>query len=45
MLSSKNEGRSPLGICRHRLEYNIKVDLKETGFGVVDWIDLAQNRG
>jgi hypothetical protein len=23
---------------------NIKMDLRETGWGVVDWIDVVQNR-
>ena len=27
-----------------RLEDNIKMDLQEVGCGVVDWIDLAQDR-
>jgi hypothetical protein len=26
------------------LEDNIKMDLKKTGWGDVDWIDLAHNR-
>ena len=25
-------------------EYNIKMDLQEVGCGVMDWIELAQNR-
>jgi len=27
-----------------RLEDNIKMDLREVGCGVVDWIELAQDR-
>jgi hypothetical protein len=38
------EGRRPLVRPRHRWEDNIKMDLRETGFGDVDWINLAQNR-
>jgi hypothetical protein len=34
----------PLGRPRRRWEDNIKVDLKEIGFGDVDWIHLAQDR-
>jgi hypothetical protein len=38
------EGRRPLGRPRRRWEDNIKMNLKEIGFGDVDWIDLAQDR-
>jgi hypothetical protein len=38
------EGRRPLGRPRRRWEDNIKMDLRETGFGDVDWIHLAQDR-
>jgi hypothetical protein len=38
------EGRSPLGIPRRRWEDNIKMDLREVGWGGIDWIDLAQDR-
>jgi hypothetical protein len=24
--------------------YNIKMDVREIGWGVIDWIDLAQDR-
>jgi hypothetical protein len=37
-------GRRPLGRPRHRWEDNIKMDLRELGFGDVDWIYLAQDR-
>jgi hypothetical protein len=33
-----------LGRPRHRWEDNMKMDLQEVGFGVMDWIDLAQDR-
>jgi hypothetical protein len=36
------EGRRPLGRPRRRWEDNIKMDLREIGFGGVDWIHLAQ---
>jgi hypothetical protein len=38
------EGRRPLGRPRRRWEDNIKMDLRETGFGDVDWIHLARDR-
>jgi hypothetical protein len=38
------EGKRPLGRLIHRWEDNIKMDLKEVGFGDMDWIDLAQGR-
>jgi hypothetical protein len=40
------EDRRPLGKPRHRWEDNIKIDLREIGFGDVDvdWIHLAQDR-
>jgi hypothetical protein len=38
------EGRRPLGRPRRRWEDNIKIDLREIGFGDVDWIHLAQDR-
>jgi hypothetical protein len=34
-------GKPPLGIPEHRLEDNIKLDLKEVGCQVVDRIDLS----
>jgi hypothetical protein len=34
----KPEGRRPLGRPRRRWEDNIKMDIRETGFGDVDWI-------
>jgi hypothetical protein len=44
ILVGRTEGRRPLGRPRHRWEDNIKMDLREIGFGVVDWIHLAQDR-
>jgi hypothetical protein len=38
------EGRRPLGRPRRRWEDNIKIYLREIGFGGVDWIHLAQDR-
>jgi hypothetical protein len=41
----KPEGKRPLGSPRHRWEDNIRMDLREIGWGGMDWIDLAQDRG
>jgi hypothetical protein len=43
-LVGKPEGRKPLRRPRHRWEDNIKMDLRETRFGGMDWIHLAQDR-
>jgi hypothetical protein len=40
----KPEGKIPLGGRRHRWEDGIRVDLRETGWGSVEWIQLAQDR-
>jgi hypothetical protein len=39
------ERRRPLGRLRRRWEDNIKMDLREIGFGDMDLIHLAQDRG
>jgi hypothetical protein len=44
VLVGKPEGRRPLGRIRHRWEDNISMDLQEVGCGVMDWIELAQDR-
>jgi hypothetical protein len=43
-LVGKPEGRRPLGRPRRRWEDNIKVDLREVGWGGMDWINVAQDR-
>jgi hypothetical protein len=43
-LVGKPERRRPLGRPRRRWEDNIKMDLREVGWGGVDWINLAQDR-
>jgi len=40
----KSEGRRPLGRPRRRWEENIKMDLQEVGCGIMDCIELAQDR-
>jgi hypothetical protein len=44
ILVGKPEGKRPLGRPRYRWEDNIKMDLREIGWGGMDWIDLAQDR-
>ena len=44
VLLGKPEGRRPPGRPKHRWENNIKTDLQEVGCGVMDWIDLSQDR-
>jgi hypothetical protein len=44
VLMGKPEGKSPVGIPRRRWEDRIRMDLKETGWRSVDWIQLAQDR-
>jgi hypothetical protein len=38
------EGKRPLGKPRRKWVDNIKTDLREIGWGGVDWIVLAQDR-
>jgi hypothetical protein len=44
MLVGKPEGKRPLGPPKHRLEDNIRMDLKETVREGVGWIYQAQDR-
>jgi hypothetical protein len=44
ILVGRSEGRRPQGRPRRRWEDNIKIDLREIGFGDVDWIHWAQGR-
>jgi hypothetical protein len=44
ILVGRSEGRRPLGRRRRKWEESIKMDLREIGFGGVDWIHLAQDR-
>ena len=38
------EGRRPLGRPRRRRDDNIRMDLKEIGINIRNWVDLAQDR-
>jgi hypothetical protein len=44
ILVGKSEGKRPLGGPSRRWEDNIKIDLRDVGWGEMDWIDLAQDR-
>jgi hypothetical protein len=44
ILVVKPEGKKPLGRPRRRWVVNIKMELKEVGWGAIDWIDLVQDR-
>jgi hypothetical protein len=44
ILVGKAEGKRPLRKPRRRWEDNIKMDLREIGWGGMDWIDLAHDR-
>jgi hypothetical protein len=44
VLVGKPEGKRPLGRPRHRWEDNIKLDLREVGWGCREWMELAQDR-
>jgi hypothetical protein len=41
----KPEGKRPFVRPRHRWEDGIRMDLREIGWGSVEWIQLAQDRG
>jgi hypothetical protein len=43
-LVGKSEGKTLLGRPRCRWEDNIKIYLRELGWGGIDWIYLPQNR-
>jgi hypothetical protein len=44
VLVEKPEGKRPLGRHRRRWEDNIKMDVREIGWSVMEWIDLDQER-
>jgi transcription termination factor 2 len=44
MLVGKPEGKRPLERPRRRWEDNIRMDVREIGWGGMDWTDLAQDR-
>jgi len=44
LLVGKPEGKRPLGRPRRRWKDNIKMDIQEVGCGVMDWVELAQDK-
>jgi hypothetical protein len=42
-IDGKTRRKEPLGRPRHGCVDNIKMDLREIGWGVMDWIDLSQD--
>jgi hypothetical protein len=44
VLVGKPEGKRSLGRTRRRWEGNIKMDLQEVGCGVMERIEMAQDR-
>jgi hypothetical protein len=44
VLVGKPEGKRPLERPRHKWEDGIRMDLREIGWGSVEWIQLAQDR-
>ena len=44
VLVGKPERKRPFGRPRLRWKDNIKMDLQEVGCGVMDWMELAQDR-
>jgi hypothetical protein len=43
-LIGKNEMKKPLGKCKRRWKDKAGMDVRETGWKVVDWMHLAQDR-
>jgi hypothetical protein len=43
-LVGKPEGKRPLRRPRRKWVENIKMDLGEIGWGIIDWIGLSQDR-
>jgi hypothetical protein len=44
VLVGKPEGKRPLGRPGRRWEDGIRMDVREIGWGSVEWIQLAQDR-
>jgi hypothetical protein len=44
ILVRKPEGKRPLRRLRHRWEDNIKLDLREIGWQIVDWMNLLLDK-
>jgi hypothetical protein len=44
ILVGKPEVKRPLERPRRRWVYNVKMDIREIGWGGMDWFDLVQDR-
>jgi hypothetical protein len=44
ILVENQERKRPLGRPRYRWEANIKMHIREIGWGCMDWIHLAQDK-
>jgi hypothetical protein len=44
VLMGKSEGNRPLGRPRRRWKDGIRMDVREIGWGSVDWMQLAQGK-
>jgi hypothetical protein len=44
ILVGKPEGKRPRGRIKRGWENNIRMDLREIGWGGMDWINLARDR-
>jgi hypothetical protein len=44
ILIGKTKGKRPLGKPKRRWKYNIRMDIREIGWEIVDWMHLAQDR-
>ena len=44
ILTGKPTGKRHLGRPMRRWEYNIRMDLEETGINAGNWVDSAQDR-
>jgi hypothetical protein len=44
-LVRKSEGKKQLGRPRRRWKYNIRMDVRRTGWKLIDWILMVHDRG
>jgi hypothetical protein len=44
ILLGRPERKRPLGRPRRSWEDNIRMDFRDIGWGIIDWIDLVQDR-
>jgi hypothetical protein len=44
ILVGKPEAKRPVGTLRRQWAYNIEMNLRETGWSRMSWIDLVQDR-